>query len=636
MTDRNGPTFLSPLRGLAPVAFAWAATGLVLWIVESVRQEYVAHGQLRLLVHSGAETYGALVLPFAIGGALWMALLLLARRAPERRRGPVLAAALIVAAAGGIAFFAFRLNRYSFTGFWKEVRNTRAVPWASLPEVVFANAVLVAGAIAAAFILFRLAGTMTRRGARSSSLLLSPRLAVALFLPAAFALVAGAFEGAPPAGAKNVLLIALDTTRQDHLTLAGYPRETSPELTRLGSEGALFVRTISQAPWTLSSFASLMTGLYPSTHGAYIGTEVRQLSRDYVPYLPKRVLTLAEVFRNRGYATLCEATNAYLRFGLQQGYDRWRVEIRPAGEATDAFLSELDRVTGRPFFAFLHFIDAHTPSRLPAPYERMFPAATGRPPTNEEIWEWRFTDGSGLEGPEFDEFRAHKVAVYDGCIRSMDDQIGRVLAWLDERGLAENTIVAVVTDHGEEFWDHAEEEAAVYRDPRGMYGVGHGHTLFEEQLRLLLVFRGPGVPAGAIYPDAVRAVDLAPTLLALAGIETPAGTEGKPLTPFFAGTERGDRPALAEAVVYGSDRRAIVRDGYKYVWSPDEPDLLFDLRTDPEEKANIIDKEPERSASMRAEIEAWVANHAGSGPEVRDGMDDETLEELKALGYIQE
>ncbi|MFH1278985.1 MAG: sulfatase [Candidatus Eisenbacteria bacterium] len=632
MKERSAPVWI---RWLVPAVFAWALAGLVLWSVEVARHGYAAHGEWRLLFGAGAGIYRSVAPAFLASALLWLVLLAAARALPVRRRARSVGIAVGAAGLGAWLHFAFRINRYGFTGFWKEVRNTRSVPWEDSGSVILGNACLAGAVIIAVLVLRRIARPLVLPGGEGRGIRVPGRLASAALIGPLAAFAAGLLAGGAPRGAVNVLVIALDTTRNDHLTLAGYPRETAPALTRLASDGSLFVRTLSQAPWTLSSFASLMTGLYPSTHGAYIGTEVRRLSRDYVPYLPKSRATLAEIFKDRGYATLCEATNTYLRFGLQQGYDSWRVQIRPAGETTDAFLDELERVEDRPFFAFLHFNDAHIPNRPPAPYDRIFPTSTGRPHSNEEIWEWRFTDGAGLEGEEFEQFREHKIAVYDGCIRYMDDQIGRVLARLEDRGLDERTVVAVVTDHGEEFWDHAAQQAAAYRDPRGLYGVGHGHTLFDEQLRLLLVFRGPGVPAGGIFPHSVRAIDLAPTLLCLAGIDTPRQMEGASLAPFFTGEEREDRAGIAEAVVFGPDRRALVRDDWKYVWSPDEPHMLFNLEKDPAERADLLAEEPGRAAAMRAEIEAWIRLHEGKGPEIRGALDDETLEELKALGYIE-
>lgn len=618
--------------------FAWAVAGLALWIVEAARQAYVGHGHFHLLFWSGADVYRSLALKFLIIGLVLGAVFLAIGALPLRRRRGALFLIIAVAAFAAILWFGFRLNRYTLIAFWKEVRNTGSVP--PLPMTLRAlgmNLLLLVGVSFHAWILARsgrfLVG-LEEVGARSHRSRL-PYLFLILIAPAAAFTLAFFVRPSPPEKT-NLLIIALDTTRQDHIAAAGYPRATTPVIDRLAREGSFFSHTVSQAPWTLSSFSSLLTGLYPSTHGAYIGSEIRMLNRDHVPHLPKRIPTLAEILKENGYATACEATNTYLRFGLEQGYDHWRVELRPAKEAADRMLAWLGENKDRPFFAFLHFNDAHIPNRPPDPFDRLFPTSTGRPHRNEEIWEWKYTDGKSEGSAELADFREHKIAVYDGCIRYMDFQIGRVIAWLDEKDLASKTVVAVITDHGEEFWEHAALQAENYRDPRGLYGVGHGHTLFEEQLRLLLVLRGPDLPGGLVISDRVRAIDFVPTLLDLVRIGKPAGIEGESLLPMIGGGERGDRPALAEAVVFGSDRKAIVRDGFKFIDSPDEPDMLFNLAVDPEEQTNLVDVEPERAAAMRAEIDAWRLLHEGKGPEVAGTIDEATLEELKALGYIQE
>ncbi len=626
------------LRSLGLILFAWAAAGLVLWIVEVARQGYVGHRHFHLLLWSGAAVYRSLAIKFLAVGLLLTLIFLAIRALPLRRRAPVLLLIIIAAALAALLWFGYRLNRYTLIAFWKEVRNTRSMPPAPMTlRALGGNFLLLVAVAFHAWILVRsgrfLVG-LEKVGTRPHRSRLTFLLLILIAPAAAFAL--SFFVRPAPLEKTNLLVIALDTTRQDHIAAAGYPKATTPVIDRLVREGSFFSHTISQAPWTLSSFSSLLTGLYPSTHGAYIGSEIRMLSRDHVPCLPKRISTLAEMLKERGYATACEATNTYLRFGLEQGYDHWRVKLCPAEEAADRMLAWLEENGDRPFFAFLHFNDAHIPNRPPDPFDRLFPTSTGRPHRNEEIWEWKYTDGKSEGNAELAEFREHKIAVYDGCIRYMDSQIGRVIAWLDEKDLARKTVVAVISDHGEEFWEHASLQAENYRDPRGLYGVGHGHTLFEEQLRLLLVLRGPDLPEGRVISDRVRAIDFVPTLLDLVRVGKPAGLEGKSLLPMIGGGERGDRPALAEAVVFGSDRKAIVRDGFKYIDSPDEPDMLFNLAVDPEEQVNLIDVEPERVAAMRAESDAWRRLHEGKGPEAAGTIDEATLEELKSLGYIQD
>ncbi|MBN1826549.1 MAG: sulfatase [Candidatus Eisenbacteria bacterium] len=620
------------LSSLLLAGIGWAAAGAGVWAVETVRQGFVAAGHSYLAIWTGARIYARLLPMIGAAGVALALVVLAARLLPERRRRPVLIAIVAAATLAALLVFGYRLNRFTLVGFWKGVRNAGALPGAT--ETL---RVLAANAGLAALVLFH--GLLIAR--RAVALAASPpRPApwVRRVAPAALAIpllvLAGARFLRPSPEGPNVLVIALDTVRQDHLTSCGYPRETAPHLARLGKEGVLFARTLSQAPWTLSSFASILTGLYPSTHGAYIGTERRLLTRDHVPYLGKRASTAAEVFKNGGYATACEATNTYLRFGLEQGYDHARVELRGAGEVTDAMLDWLGANAGRPFFAFLHFNDAHGPGRTPEPYDRLFPTGDEREHTGDERWRWLFTGGEELEGEAFRAFREHKTALYDGSIRYIDAEIGRVLDWLERRDLADRTVVVVLSDHGEEFWEHAGAEKEVYDDPRGFYGVGHGHTLFDEQLRLFLLIRGPGVPVNRVIPNQVRAIDLAPTLFEIAGLGAPRGVEGRSLLPVWEGREREDRPALAEAIIFGSDRRAVIRDGYKYVFSPDEPHLLYDLDADPGETRNLIGLETDRAAALFTELEAYMEKHPRGEESVRSGIDEETFEELRALGYV--
>jgi len=634
MENRTGVATLL-MSTLVLAALAWVAAGFAFWVVEAVRQDYLHLGMTGLLLWSAVAVYRGLLPPVLLGWALFSVLLLLVRRIPERRRLLAFFSLLSAAALAALLRFAHHLNRYAFVGFWKDVRNEGGLPgWRPTGEVAAGNAGLVLLILLIALVLAKVGRPLIGAGGVRPRRFLSPKAgAAALLLPAALFAAHRAHLSFPP-DAPNILVIALDTVRQDHLTFCGYPRETSPSMSRLSREGVLFENTISQAPWTLSSFASLLTGLYPSSHGAFIGTEHRHLRRDHVPWLPKRVPTLAEIFKNSGYRTLCEATNTYLRFGLEQGYDHCRVELRPAEEVTDAFIDGMEPIAHRPFFAFLHYNDAHLPNAPPPPFDQVFPAGDRRPHTNEEKWEMLFTSGEDLSSEAFHSFREHKVAVYDGCIRYIDHQIGRVLAWLVEKGIARRTYVIALTDHGEEFWEHAEIERESYVDPRGFYGVGHGHTLFDEQLRLLLLLTGPGIPRSRIVSSAVRGIDLAPTLLQLAQIDPPAPVEGSSLLPLALGEESGDRPALSEAIIFGSDRRSLVKEGYKYVHSPDEPDLLFHLPSDPGETVNRIEIDRERAAELRAELEAWREARSGRGARTRGDLDEKTLEELRALGYI--
>lgn len=617
-------------------AVAWVFAGFAVGLLDMLRHGYTEDGRLYLLLWNTANVYSSLVLRFLIAGVVLGSVLLLLLRVRSGLRIRILFLILAVTGFTALLWFGYDLNRYGFIEFWKHVRNTRSLPGvAGTVSLIAANAGLVLMVGLMTGLLFRVSRHLvySNENAIVNNRIRNSMISIILFPLLLFA-GTSVFQPEPPTG-MNVLLIALDTVRQDHLTLCGYPKETTPNLSALSMKGTLFINTISQAPWTLSSFASLMTGLYPSTHGACIQSEERNLSRNYIPFLDKRVTLLSEIFKEHGYRTMCEASNTYLRFGLEQGYDHSRVEIRSAGDVADAAIQWLSGSADRPFFAFLHFNDAHIPNSPPAPFDQMFRASDGRPHSNEEKWKMLYTDGTNLRNPDFLAFREHRIGVYDGCIRYIDSQIGKVLSWIDQQKLSENTIIVVITDHGEEFWDHAEMEKENYLDPRGFYGVGHGHTLFSEQLRILMLLKGPTLRGNRVIPTVVRAIDMAPTLLELAGIESPRTMEGLSLLPILRGEEMNDRPVIAEAIVFGSDRKMIFRDGFKLICSPDEPDMLFDLSRDPGERRNILESSPQIASRLFDDLDLWLDGRSGRINQRKKSIDEETLEELRALGYIQ-
>lgn len=625
----------SLLLAIVAIAFtAWILASIGLSLYQSFLHRYILHGHYNLVLWKGRSALLLLALPSLLAAVTFGGGALLLSLTSGKRARVIGGAAIVLATAAALCRAGFILNRYTYLGFWKELRNTRAIPpMDSLFPVALGNLFLIAGILLAGWLLWKITLVLLDPARLTACRARSIRTAITAALFPALVWGASAFTGGARNGAPHVLIIALDTVRLDHLTLAGYPRETTPHINRVAAEGAFFANAVSQAPWTLSSFGSLLTGLYPSTHGAYIGTEERLLSRDHVPYVPRKTATLAEIFRNAGYRTVCEAANAYIRCGLEQGYDYSSVDRRSAEEVVDRFLRQIDLSSKEPFFGFAHFNDAHVPNSPPPPFDQIFPASDGRAHSNEEKWEILFAEGSDVASDSFLVYREHHLCVYDACIRYMDHHIGRLLDRIAEAGVMENSIVAIVTDHGEEFWDHVDVEKENYIDPRGFYGVGHGHTLFGEQLKQLLVFRGPGVPTGTIIPGTVRGVDLAPTLLDLAGIPVPPSMEGSSLVPYMKGDEKGDRPALSEAIIFGSDRKAIVRDGFKYIYSPNEPHLLYDLRSDPGETVNVIAREKERAAELFAELQIWLSIER-EGPSIQGSVDDQTINDLKALGYV--
>ena len=313
----------------------------------------------------------------------------------------------------------------------------------------------------------------------------TPRRAVSHALSLAAALSLAGCDS-PPTEPPNVLIIAVDTLRYDHVSFNGYPRAVTPFLDAMSRDARVFPAAYSQAPWTLPAFVTLFTSRYPSRHGV-MWVSAR---------LPDEEITIAEVFRDQGYATqafynnplldpfrnIAQGFEGYEEYGvLRSDADRW-TERDPMPQVR----SWLDARDERPFFLLLHFMEPHA-TYLPTPaLANLFDPGFEGPskegfPAPELAKSWR--DPDRPEELPSEEVRTHGVALYDAEVLEVDRSAGTILEELRARDLLENTIVVFLSDHGEEHWDHG--------------GFGHDHTVYEELIRIPLFFRFPdGAHAG--------------------------------------------------------------------------------------------------------------------------------------------
>lgn len=352
---------------------------------------------------------------------------------------------------------------------------------------------------------------------------------------------------APAAGVPNVLLLILDTVRSENLSAYGYHLETSPVIGRLAEEGVRFGRAYSTAPWTLPSHASMMTGRWS-----------HELTASWHTPLDRRDSTLAEALAARGYRTGGMVANLSYTSrwtGLDRGfahYDAQRIslpqvlrtaaftaklyEARPfrdllppawrdyrrksAREVNDELLAWLDRSPPRPFFAFLNYLDAHEPYLPLAPFDTAF-AGVDYPPLPPAAH-------GGLHKDD----RPRPMRPYDQAIAYIDAELGRLLAELERRGLRENTLIIVSSDHGEEFGEH------------GIYG--HGHTLYLPSLSVPLVVNLPGkLPGGLVVEARTSLRDLPATIMDLVSDGGNQPFPGASLARFW----RSPNPALDTLLV---------------------------------------------------------------------------------------
>lgn len=405
-------------------------------------------------------------------------------------------------------------------------------------------------------------------------------------------------KSAPP----NVILICLDTVRGDHMGFNGYTRRaTTPSLDALAARSVVYADASASSGWTKPSVPSFLTGTPPAIHGVYEGS-ARGAAGVTSDVLPEAAVTLAEVFRDAGFRTGAFVQNAQLRrgMGFEQGFETF---VDGAGRADEIRVAGLDwldqQATDAPFFLYLHFLDAHWPYPVPDEYALRWARA-------EEIAPYRDGDSRALrdainhgEVPFGAEEREALLALYDGSIRYLDDQLGELLRDLDARGLTGDTVIALVSDHGEEFGENGR--------------IGHGHGLSEGLLRVPFLIHVPGDAglAGLTIETPVSLLDLFPTLLHAAGVADP-GTS--------VGLDRLAHPELAVPIV--SEHKA--PDRYLQALRQDSEKLLRIWRPTESHPGSRFELGARLEAELRLEEGRWVATQVkpreedpGDAPELK-------------------
>lgn len=447
----------------------------------------------------------------------------------------------------------------------------------------------------------------------------------------------------------NVVLISVDTLRADHLGCYGYARDTSPAIDALAAQGVRFTRAFSQASWTLPSHMSLMTSRLPSEHGVV----------DDGLSLSPSVGTLAEVMRAEGYATAAFVSWIYTgeTFGFARGFDRFvdlvdRAYVRaPSGggapraaEVVAAALSWLFEPPARPWFLFVHLFDPHMDYSPPPPFDRRF-VEDGTGPVDGSYAQMRPYIKYYHEGPERRIEPAtirYAESLYDGEIGYVDQQIAVLASALDGRACEPGCVIILLSDHGEEFGEHGSME-------------GHGWTVYDEVLRVPLIVRLPdGRAAGTSVSTQVALIDVAPTILELAGIEVPAGFRGRSMLPLIGGAEGDAAAGTAEGRLIYSEtdrfdrRRVAVRDErYKLIHTTRtgrafggrpivEGYELYDLLEDPGEQNDLHGRAPSVSARLADALSRFEAGAGrASAAAVPTELPAEDRARLRSLGYAE-
>ena len=469
-------------------------------------------------------------------------------------------------------------------------------------------------------------------------------------------------------GHPNLVLIGVDTLRSDHLGLGGSTAPTSPNLDRLAAGGTIFGDVTSMAPWTLPSFCSALTGMMPSLHSAQLTGAVRNMDTQPPHPLDGNLPTLAARLREQGYRTAAFYSNQFFAFGLAESFDHHAYHNLAAADLVAVAQEWIRRHADRPFFCFVLLNDPHEPTTPTArDLEPFLPRAraAGADPSVDRLARYARwgEDGAarlgdpppgdepGETAPEHTHGLVLKRAIYDATIREVDRAIGGLQAQIEAWDLASTTLVSVFSDHGEEFCEHARQARAWNHDPRGIAGIGHGHSHFQELLHVPWVAWGAGVPAGVRRREPVSLGDLAPTLMEWLGFEPPArdadtdevtgALYGRSVAKPRPENGQDDRLLLSEAIAYGPDLVALRRGPWKFIAHRDGRPLgLYRLSSDPGEQFDLGSSRPEVVEEFSGLLARWrqVATTQDGAPDSGtpsswNDMDDTVRQRLKDLGY---
>jgi arylsulfatase A-like enzyme len=460
----------------------------------------------------------------------------------------------------------------------------------------------------------------------------------------------------------NIILISIDTLRADHLSCYGYPRETTPATDALSQDSVLFTHTYSPSPSTLPSHMSMLTSLYPTNHGLVTmplgGPQGDSLSLD------PAIMTLSDFLREEGYVTSAFTGGAQIssQFGFSKGFDFYQENkgsiLKDTAESLSEKVSEwLLRNQDKKFFLFLHTYQVHAPYTPPSPYEDLF--------LNENA-KWKKADlieilssRQGKYSKLTQEETENLIALYDGEIKYLDELFVRpLISQLKKLNLYDRSMIIFTADHGEEFYEHK--------------GWEHGHSLYRENIHVPLIIKFPrSKHRGNKVESTTRIIDILPTILKEAGIEKKnPHFDGRDLSELIDGKENPSRSSIgfnfyAEytdpremALRFSLLKITISDDQFKLILNEDYPQNssapvfwtyspppfqlskreLYDIQKDFQEKKNIAEANP---AAVRQLMDS-VDLHRQAANQIslltfrgRKGLDKETEERLRALGYIK-
>ncbi len=448
----------------------------------------------------------------------------------------------------------------------------------------------------------------------------------------------------------NVVIMLVDTLRVDRLGAYGCDKPTSPNIDGLAKQGVVFESCNSTAPWTLPSVVSMHSSTFPCEHRVL--KDGQRLSSS--------IKTLAERFKESGYATASFHANPYAgrMSGLDRGFDFSKGMPFVNGATVEQWLATSP---GSPFFLNIHNIEPHNPYDVAKQFIEPFGQAgqAEKQSTMDRYLNFRkltrvdFENNRPLGTTDntaeqlaalkmLDDYKPTIDLLYDAAVLKADFRVGQVLTTLVKKGLWDNTLFVLVSDHGEELGDHG--------------GWMHDQSVYQELIHVPLIVRFPGNRfAGQRVKQTVSLVDLAPTLLAVIGQrDRVEGMRGQSMLPLVAGRSNADAEEMRVTSMRinrkkyykpykegRGDLNVVVRKGsYKGIWNVETKSFeLYNLAADPKESAELAQKQPELVDEMQQFARAWLTECGQSAPKTPSGsidsMDNETLKALRSLGYVE-
>jgi arylsulfatase A-like enzyme len=424
----------------------------------------------------------------------------------------------------------------------------------------------------------------------------------------------------------NVILITIDTLRRDHVSCYGYPKLTTPFLDSLAEQGVRFDNAYATSSWTVPTTVSILSSLYSMTHGIRWGAADEHGVISEQPIVDLEIDLLPELLHRAGYRTLAVTANGHLdgRLGFARGFDSYHCAGFVSGEALLEPIEEAKKHIDkeRPYFLWVHYFDPHAPYDTEGP---KLPEFLGKKPDQamlKKVCTMSIADQfQTLDVGHDAEAMAYAKACYDSDIRFTDRLVTNLFEQLH---IGPDDMVVITSDHGEEFHEHGR--------------FGHGHTVFDELLRVPLIVLLPGRShAGDVVATRVSLIDLMPTILDVASVDPPKSAQGRTLLPLMGHRTQEDRVTYASTAKIDEIRTVIV-GRFKLIHPVDipRPDMLFDLENDPGEQYNLIDERPQQARELRKAMAILRMSRRRPGANLANvPIPPERIEELRSLGYLR-